>query len=122
MKALRSEDSASRLTDETHPNEPMASHPEPITIGAAELQKLLSDVDPAALLVKPRLLRRVIKDDCRLNGVGLQVPHRKSYTIHRDALLAIADRADLGLADDKELPTRLILLACPEAWIASHSR
>ena len=41
----------------------MASHLETTTIGAAELQKLLSDVDPAALLVKPRLLRRVIKDD-----------------------------------------------------------
>src|SRR5262249_35505371 len=92
------------------------------TIGAAELQKLLSDVDPAALLVKPCLRRRVIKDDSELGGGGLEVPHRKSYTIHRDALLAIADRTDLGLSDDRELPPRLILLACPETWLPSRTR
>src|SRR5581483_9571899 len=89
---------------------------------AADLQKLLTDVDPGAILVPPRVLRRVIKQDCQLGGVGLQVPHRKTYTIARDALLAIADRTDLGVSETRDLPERVILLACPENWLATHGR
>ena len=62
-----------------------------------ELQRLLRAADPAALLVSPRILRRVIKKDRGLSGPGLQVPHRKSYVIARERLLSIADRAELGL-------------------------
>src|SRR5262245_52362624 len=91
-------------------------------LGAAELQRLLSAADPAALLVPPKLLRRVIKQDRHITGVGLQVPHRKTYVIGRDALLAIAERDELGLAAGRELPAELILLACPEGWLAAHTR
>ncbi len=91
-------------------------------IAAAELQKLLADVDGAALLVPPRLLRRVIKQDCDIGGVGFQVPHRKTYTIGRDSLLAIADHADLGVNAQRELPAHLLLLACPETWLNRHGR
>jgi hypothetical protein len=92
------------------------------SIGAAELQKLLADVEPAALLVPPRLLRRVIKQDCEIGGVGFQVPHRKTYTIGRDALLTIADHDDLGVNTQRELPPHVLLLACPETWLGSHTR
>src|SRR5438876_627137 len=68
----------------------MASHFTSPPIGAATLQKLLTDVDPGALLVSPRLLRRVIKQDRQIGGVGLQVPHRKPYTLGRDALRCFA--------------------------------
>ena len=60
--------------------------------------------DPAALLIRSRILRRVIKQDRRLTGFGLRVPHRKSYTIGREPLLEIVDRAELGLAEDAALP------------------
>ena len=43
----------------------------------AELEKVLSAADPAALLVPPRILRRVIKKHSGLTGPGLQVPHRQ---------------------------------------------
>ena len=92
------------------------------SIGAAELQKLLTDVDRAALLVPPRLLRRIIKQDCAIGGVGWQVPHRKTYTIGREALLAIAGRDELGLTTHRELPDHLLLLACPDIWLGRHSR
>jgi hypothetical protein len=91
-------------------------------IGAAELQKLLIDVDPGALLMPPRLLRRVIKQDRAIGGVGLQVPHRKSYTIGREALLPIVDRSELGVSEDWPLPAQVVLLACPETWLATHTR
>src|SRR3954469_3386336 len=83
-------------------------------LDAAELRRILQAADPAALLVPPRLLRRVIKHDRRLTGLGLQVPHRKSYVIGRDALLALADRDELGLEPDRELPSTVLLLARPE--------
>ena len=49
----------------------------------AELQQVLYRVDAAVLLVAPRILRRVIKLDRELPGIGLQVPHRKSYVLER---------------------------------------
>jgi hypothetical protein len=80
----------------------------------AELGRLLRAADPAALLVPPRLLSRVIKHDRNLTGLGLQVPHRKSYVIGREALLALATRAELGLGPDRELPPTVVLIARPE--------
>ncbi len=81
---------------------------------AAELQCLLRETDPAALLVAPRILRRVIKQDRGLPGLGLQVPHRKSYLIGRDALLRIADRGELDLPPDAPLPETLLLFPRPD--------
>ena len=80
----------------------------------ADLERALTAADPAALLIPPRVLRRVIKKDAGLTGPGLQVPHRKSYVIRRDALLQIADRDDLGLAPDRELPEILLLFPQPD--------
>ena len=43
-----------------------------------ELENAVRAADPAAFLVLPRILRRVVKQDRRLSGFGLKVPHRKS--------------------------------------------
>src|SRR5207248_10532386 len=94
----------------------------PPFIETAELQRLLSSVDPAALLVPPRLLRRVIKQERGIPGLGLQVPHRKTYVVGRETLLAIAERDELGLAAATELPPTVVLLGCPETWLAAHTR
>src|SRR5262245_65253622 len=84
------------------------------TLDAAELGRLLRAVDPAALLVPSRLLRRVIKRDRKLTIVGLRVPHRKSYVISRNALVALADPDELGIEPDRELPDTVLLLERPE--------
>ncbi|HEU5433639.1 MAG TPA: hypothetical protein VFU81_18370, partial [Thermomicrobiales bacterium] len=42
-------------------------------------------------------------------------PHRKTYAIGADELLAIVDRDELGLAARAELPDQVILLARPDA-------
>ncbi len=78
-----------------------------------DLEQRLRGVEPGALLVPTRILRRVIKHDRDLSGPGLQVPHRKSYVIGRDALLAVATRAELGVDADRLLPDVLILLPEP---------
>jgi hypothetical protein len=83
-------------------------------ISLAELEKALKAADPAAFLLRPRVLRRIIKHERRLTGLGLQVPHPRSYVIDRDSLLRIIDRAELGLGPDAELPPTVILLARPD--------
>jgi hypothetical protein len=80
----------------------------------AELEKRLKAADPAVLLLPARILRRVIKFDCQLPGIGLQVPHRKSHVIDRDRLLRIVDRDELGAGSAGELPPTLLLIARPE--------
>ncbi len=82
-------------------------------IDLTTLRQTLQAVEPAVLLIEPRILRRVIKQDRRLAGLGLHVPHRKAYTIQRDRLLVIADRAELDLAPGDDLPRKVILLAHP---------
>ncbi len=89
-----------------------ATLPDVLTV--AELQRLLAQVEPAALLVPPRILRRVIKRDRELAGPGLQVPHRQSYIVSRDRLLQIAAEDELGLEPGRELPPTLILLPQPD--------
>jgi hypothetical protein len=81
----------------------------------SDLERLLRRVEPAALLVWPRILRRVIKKDRGIGGIGLQVPHRKSYVIERERLLGIADREELGLPADRELPATLLLVPLPSS-------
>jgi len=80
----------------------------------ADLQRAVRTTDPAALMVLPRILRRVIKEHCGLGGFALKVPHRKSYVIDRQPLLEIVERAELGLEAGEELPERVILVAQPE--------
>jgi hypothetical protein len=80
----------------------------------AELQRRLTQVEPAALLVPPRILRRVIKRDRGLTSPGLQVPHRKSYVAARDRLRRIASDEELGSEPGRELPPIVILLPRPD--------
>ena len=80
--------------------EPIVPEPAGGRLTLAELERAVWAADPAAFLVLPRILRRVIKQDRRLAGFGLRVPHRKSYVIGREPLLEIVEKADLGVADD----------------------
>ena len=75
----------------------------------------MNAVDPAALLAPPRILRRVIKHDCQIGGIGLKVPHRKTYVIGSERLLEIVDRDELDLSPKAQLPETVILLARPDS-------
>jgi hypothetical protein len=93
------------------------------TLTTAELERLLLAADPGVVFAPPRILRRVIKHHAGVGGLGLQVPHRKSYTLGRDALLAIAGRTELGVAPDRTLPEVVVLLPRPDAGkLASRPR
>jgi hypothetical protein len=81
------------------------------TLDRGELAAILCRADPAAVLVPPRILRRVIKRARSVGGMGLQVPHRKSLVIGRKALLGIASLSELGVPSGRELAETVILLA-----------
>jgi hypothetical protein len=81
----------------------------------AALEDAVRRADPAAFLLLPRILRRVIKQDRRLSGFGFNVPHRESYVIDREPLLAIVEKSELGVEDEYELPPTVILLAWPRS-------
>src|SRR5436305_14433429 len=83
-------------------------------LDVAHLEQALKAADSAVLLIVPRLLRRVIKRDRGMTGFGLPVPHRKSYVVGRDAFLAAVSRREVGLADDDDLPAKVVLLSRPE--------
>ena len=87
------------------------SHPIPAVDGLAAA---LRAVDPRALVVPPRIIRRVIRHHRKLSLFGARVPHGECYTIAREPLLEILDRADLGLDADELVPDVVILIARPD--------
>ncbi len=91
----------------------MTAH-ETASLSPESLQRLLREVDPAVLLVPAHILRRVIKQHCGLGGLGLRVPHRKSYILPREDLLRIASARELGLRADQALPDTVLLIPSPE--------
>jgi len=82
-------------------------------LSVQQLRQLIQQAEPSALLIEPRILRRVIKQDRRMGGFGLYVPHHHVYTIQRDRLLVIADRTELELSPADDLPRKVLLLARP---------
>ena len=112
------------IPSETMPSEVSASpSPSPgVPIGIEELRKLVSDADPAALLVPPWLMRRVIKADRGMGRMILVVPHRKTYCISRDALLTITSREELGIVPTQALADQLVLLSCSPDRLADFAR
>ena len=81
------------------------------SLTVAEYQGLIRQADPEALLVPARILRRAIKHERAIRGIGLRVPHRDLYLIRREALLACATPAELGT---NELPETVLLLPLPD--------
>ena len=82
-------------------------------IGLPELDRAVKSVEPAARLVPPRLLRRVVRVHAPLPGLGFRVPHGKTYVISQQALLEIAERDEIGFDPAEVLPDNVILLERP---------
>jgi hypothetical protein len=80
----------------------------------AELQKALRKADPAAVLVSPRILERVIREVCVLPSLYWSVPHALGFVVDRQLLFRHAEQADLEVGSDQLLPDTVILLARPD--------
>src|SRR5687767_13913446 len=80
----------------------------------ADLQKVLRQADPAAVLVSARILELIIREDCRLPNMHWNVPHFKSYVCDRQVLFRHAEQADLELESDQLLPDTVLLIVRPD--------
>ncbi|MHC4876335.1 MAG: hypothetical protein ACYTGL_07540 [Planctomycetota bacterium] len=85
-----------------------------VTALVDEARRALSAVEPRAFLVLPRVLRRVVKAECELPALTIQVPHRKSWIIDRSSLLRHVELDELGLEPHDEPPPKAILIARPD--------
>src|SRR5712672_3513363 len=86
---------------------------QPARLSLPQLEEALQAADPTAVLVPPRILRRVIKESARIGGIGLRVPHRKTYVISREELLSIVELTELDLPPGVTLTKNTILIARP---------
>ncbi len=84
-------------------------------LDVAGLGHALAEVEPAAVLVSPRMLRRVIKRDRGLPFLHFQALHQQVYAIAPEALGRAIGEGGLPGADDGRPPGGpLILLARPD--------
>jgi hypothetical protein len=86
----------------------------PVVAMLEQAIRALREAEPAAFLVQPRVLRRVIKQEWELPALTVQVPHRKSRIISRNTVIRHVDWDELGLEANAELPDRAILIARPD--------
>jgi len=70
--------------------------------------------DPTAFPVSHRVLKRVITQDLGLTGLGLNIPHRKSWILASDRAQQLIEPDELGLTTYGALPPYVLLLARPE--------
>jgi hypothetical protein len=84
-------------------------------ISLPELEEALASVEPAARLVLPRLLRRVVRLHTSLPSLGFRVPHSTTYVIPQTELLEYADRSEIGFGPSAMLPDEVILLERPNS-------
>lgn len=89
-----------------------------------ELLLELRTADPAAILVSPRVLDRVIRQEHQLGNLLWRVPHRDCYVVDRHVLFRHVEQDELSLEPERLLPSTVILLAEPgsEELAASDSR
>src|SRR5262245_4934907 len=88
----------------------------------SELQRALQAVNPAAVLVSPRVLERVIERVHNLPALLWEVPHRQSCVVDRQVLFNNIEQEDLDLDPGHLLPSTVILLAQPSAEFLAEDK
>jgi hypothetical protein len=83
------------------------------TVKLQELKEALRAVNPAAVLLPPRVLSRVIQRVHKLPSQFLSIPHQKTYVLDRQVLFRHVEQDELDLDPDQLLPPTVILLARP---------
>jgi hypothetical protein len=83
-----------------------------MTLG--ELQRALTSVQPAAVLVPPRVMEHVVRHSLQLSPMTWSVPHTGSWVAERTVLYRYVDHAELPLAPEQLLPNIVVLLAWPD--------
>ena len=78
-----------------------------------ELKRAIVATDPAAVLVAPRILRRVLQAQFNVPYMLVHVPHERCYVFDRQVVFQAVEQDELELEPDRLLPPIVILLARP---------
>ena len=80
----------------------------------AELQRALTSVQPAAVLVPPRVMEHVVRQSLELSPMTWTVPHGSSWVADKAVLYRYVDHGELPLAPEQLLPTPVLMLVWPD--------
>jgi hypothetical protein len=80
-----------------------------------DLSRLLREVEPAALLVEPPLLARIVQRVTGVTWAVWKVPHSHCFCLDRDTLYQHVDPDELRLTADQPIADPAILLERPTA-------
>jgi hypothetical protein len=79
----------------------------------AELQQALKAADPAAVLVAPRVMDRILQRVTHHNALFTDLPHRESLVVSRPVLYRHVDPDELDIEPERLLPETVLLLSRP---------
>jgi hypothetical protein len=82
-------------------------------MSAADLQRTIQAVQPAAVLVTPSVLEKIVRQTLKLPGWMWTVPHRRAWIVERQFLFRFVEQEDLLVRPDQPLPGTLLLLETP---------
>ncbi len=85
-----------------------------------ELRRALSQADPAAFLVEPRVIRRVIRERFAFAQLSASIPHTESQIVPADDVRHLVHPDELGLTTFTELPGICILICEPDEGELNH--
>ena len=86
-----------------------------------ELQQALRSVEPAAVLVAPRVLETIVRQTYDISGLLGSVPRRATFIADRQLLFRYVEQEDLALESDQVLPATAILLSWPTQEDLQHT-
>ncbi len=79
----------------------------------ADLQRTLQAIEPAAVLVTPVVLDKIIRQTLKLPGWMWTAPHRRTWNVERQFLFRFVEQEDLLVRPDQLLPATVLLLESP---------
>jgi hypothetical protein len=80
----------------------------------AAIERSVREADAAAFPVPSRIVRRMIRHEIDLPGIGARVPHRKSLVAAGPRVRLVIMNDELGIEPGQSFPDPVLLLARPE--------
>lgn len=85
-----------------------------------ELRRALAQSEPAAFLVEPRVIRRVIRERFGFAQLSASIPHVESQIVPADDVRHLVHPDELGLTDFNDLPRDCMLICQPDEGELDH--
>lgn len=85
-----------------------------------ELRRALTQADPGAFLVEPRVIRRIIRERYNFAKLASAIPHTESQIVPSADIRHLVHPDELGLTDFSSLPETCVLICEPDEDEMQH--